>query len=481
MKAFGLLMFSFMTGSLLSEAQVLTEKKVIEMHRSQSLINQSLLAKKSAADLNASLLDESFQAHLKAQANYGRSAEESTNPFQPIISPAEDWSMTVEKRLQRGVGISAGVFGSQNSALDNSFSNATQVGGRAQLSVDLWKNFLGRQDQNQTRSLQAQKKRADLDYQIQKNKSEVEIRKLFWSLVEVDQSINLSSQLLESAQKQLGDALKRQGAGVADRGEVARYRSQVDSRSNSILLFQYEKELLFQAFEKQWQQFQGSDWSVDIKESDAQQGAVQLCIAAIQSQKNPDLQGTFLDEAVAFLKEETDAEISYAKTHADFDLQFLARVQTTGVANSYSRAQNDLNEENRAGYGLGLQLIIPLGFASSNSEDAMLSLKKNSLEAQRLMLEKELQSTHSTMVKALALLSLGLKNQVQNSQNLKVNYQEVQRKFQQGRVPVSTVVFEQDALFQSQLQEITFQRQLAHAVLDYFQVFNRFNCGWNQL
>jgi hypothetical protein len=162
-------------------------------------------------------------------------------------------------------------------------------------------------------------------------------------------------------------------------------------------------------------------------------------------------------------------------------LQLLAQAQTTGVSDSFSSAQRDLSDENRAGYGVGLMLTVPLESSSDESERALLAVKKNSLQAQQLSLKKELESTHGTMVKALELLSLGLKNQVQNSQNLRINYQEVQRKFQQGRIPVSTVIFEQDALFQSQLQEITFKKQLAHAVLDYFQVFHQFSCSWNQL
>ncbi len=467
--------------SLQSQAQVLTEKKVIELHRAESLRNQSLGAQKASADLSASLLDESFSARLKAQMNYAHSGEKALNSFQPVISPAEDWTVAIEKRLQRGVGVSAGVFGSQTSATDGSFTDATQVGVRAQVSLDLWKNFWGRIDHNQTLSQQAQKKRAQLDYEMQLRRSEVEVRKVFWSLVAIDQSIELSRQLLKSAEKQLEDALKRQSAGVADRGEVARYRSQVDSRNSSLLIFQYEKALLYQALEKSWKDFRSAGWSVDVNESEKQLPQVQQCIVAISSQKSPPEEGSAYDEMVALLKQELEAETAIARAHGDIDLQLLAQAQTTGVSDSFSRAQKDLNEEKRAGYGVGLKLTVPLGASSRESETLLIAVKKNSLEAQQLSLKKDLESTHGTMVKALELLSQGLKNQIQNSQNLQVNYQEVQRKFQQGRIPVSTMILEQDALFQSQLQEISFKKQLAHAVLDYFQVFHQFSCFWNQL
>lgn len=464
-----------------SLAQVLTEKKVLEIHRTQSLQNQNLLAQKSSADLSANLLDESFAPRLKGQVNYANSGEKSLNSFQPVISPAEDWNVSVEQRLRRGVGVSAGIFGSKISAASGLFTDATQVGAKAQLSLDLWKNFWGRLDQNQSLSQEVQKKRAELNYELQLRRSELEVRKIFWSLVAVDQSIDLARQLLDSAQKQLNDALKRNAAGVADRGEVARYRSQVDSRNSSLLLFQYEKAQLLQALEKNWRDFTSAGWSIDIRESETQLPQVQQCIAAISSQKTAPVEGTSFDEIVNLLKQELDAEVKVASAHSDLDVQLLAQAQTTGVSSSYTNAQKDLTDENRGGYGVGLMVTVPLGSSSKESEKSLLAVKRNSIEAQQLSVKKDIEATHSTMLKSLELLSSGLKNQVQNSQNLRINYQEVQRKFQQGRIPVSTVIFEQDALFQSQLQEITFKKQLVQAVLDYFQVFHQFPCSWNQL
>lgn len=478
---YSVLVFGWLIGGVPAHAQVLNERKVLEIHRAQSIQSQNLLAQKSSIDLSASLLDESFSPRLKGKLNYANSGEKPLIPFQPVISPTEDWDVSVEQRLRRGVGLSAGVFGSQSSAANGSFANATRMGLQAQISIDLWKNFLGRMDQNQSLSLQAQKKRAQLNYELQLRRSEIDSRKVFWSLVAVDQSIELSKRLLESAQQQLSEALKRNAAGVADRGEVARYRSQVDSRNSSLLLFQYEKTMLMQTLERNWKDFRSAGWSIDLNESEAQSPKVQQCIAAISSRAAPPLEGSAFDEMVHLFKAEIEAETAVAATHGDVDVQLLAQAQRSGVSDSFSAAQKDLSEENRAGYGVGLVITVPLGSSSRNSERALLAVKRNSLEAQQRSLNKELESTHTAMVKSLELLNQGLKNQIQNSQNLRINYQEVQRKFQLGRVPVSTLITEQDALFQSQIQEITFKKQLAQSVLDYFQVFHEFPCSWNQL
>jgi hypothetical protein len=124
---------------------------------------------------------------------------------------------------------------------------------------------------------------------------------------------------------------------------------------------------------------------------------------------------------------------------------------------------------------------MPLGSDSKASEKALVTAKKNSLLAQSQTLNNEIESSFLTMTKSLALLNQGLQSQEANSENLKISYKEMERKFQQGRVPVATLISEQDALFQSELQEISFRKQIAHLLLDYLSVFSSFPCQWNQL
>jgi uncharacterized protein (DUF2132 family) len=109
------------------------------------------------------------------------------------------------------------------------------------------------------------------------------------------------------------------------------------------------------------------------------------------------------------------------------------------------------------------------------------ALKRNSIEAQKMSLKNELRSTHDTMLKSIELLNSGLSRQIENSKSMDISYREMLRKFRQGRVPVTTLVLEQDALFQSQLQEISIKKTISHVLLDYFSVFNSYPCSWNQI
>src|SRR5690606_33954891 len=64
--------------------------------------------------------------------------------------------------------------------------------------------------------------------------------------------------------------------------------------------------------------------------------------------------------------------------YSDIDLKLIGQVKSTGVGSrsagtsryegSYQDSFDDMNEPNRTGYEVGLQLTIPLGETKSNSE-----------------------------------------------------------------------------------------------------------------
>jgi outer membrane protein TolC len=463
-----------------SQNQVLTEQKILSLYRENSVVHKAAQAQKASGDLQKSLLDEMYSPRLQAQLGLSRSGERAPNQFQPVISPAEQWSVGIQQKLSLGTTLSASVFGSQNS-VDGSFREATQVGAKAEIQVDLWRNIFGQLDRAQLGSAQAQKQKAQFQFLIQQKKNESELRKLYWSLMASDQSRKLSEELLKSAEAQLKDALDRSRAGVADRGEVARTRSLVEGRKANLLLFEYEREVLMQAFEKQLTGFRGSEWVLDSQKAFSSEKIVGQCLVQIRTQAAMNLDHTDLDEWIEQIQKETEAELSIADRHSSADLQLVASLQTTGVGNSYSSSQDNLSDERKTGQSVGLVWTMPLGGASKKSEAALLQLKQTSLRAQSESLTNELESTYRTMRKALELLQRGLQNQEKTTESLSQSFQDTNRKFQQGRIPISTLIYEQDALFQSRLQEITFKKQISHVLLDYFAVFNKYPCAWNLL
>lgn len=469
-------------GSGIAKASLLTEVQIAEWSQTKSSARLGQKAQLENQKLSESLLNEQYQPLLSSSVNLRTSQERPLNNFNPVLSPYEDWNVSVTKKTSMGLGLQAKTFGTKYSALDGSFTNASQLGASLGVELDLWKNFLGKIDQARLKSARAQKIKADLQDQVAAKKSEVELRKVYWSLVSLDQSIELANQLIKSAERQLIDTKNRSRDGAADRGEVARTQAQVESRKAAVLQFQYERAVLGQVLERNLQGFGLKDFRIDPAAVTKASEPIQKCISQISAMKEFNSKFSSYMELVKSLSEELESEMEIAERHAGIDLALKLQYQTTGVSNSgYSAANSNLSEERRGGLALGLELKVPLGKVSGESEKSLSSAKRMGIESQNSSILSDLTSTHETVLQSIQLLQAGLNQQQENSKNLDLSFRDTEKKYRQGRIPVATVVLEQDILFNSKLQEIATKRQISHVLLDYFSVFNQFPCGWNQL
>jgi len=461
--------------------QRLSEEKVLELFRKDSVGTKRERAQAALTQLDSSLTRETYQARAYSTVNVKRSQEQAQNLYQPVLSPYEDWNVGVEKKLPLGAKLGLEAFGSKYSFAGGTVQDATLVGGRVKGEVDLWKNIFGTLDRAQLQSADARRRRAEVEEKVNLKKLELELRKAFWSFVALNRSIELSEELVKSAERQMQDARSRAREGAADRGEVARYQSQVESRNTTKLLFMYQQEVALQTFERQFTGFRSSEWSLDNASLANKTNDVDQCMSMLRETTPPNLDHTNYDELIELLKAETESEMRAAKRYANMDIKLLGEYQTTGVDTTYERAREETFADRRGGYHVGLQVSVPIGGTKNESEKHLLRAKKDSLEAQSEGLANDLRSQHDTMIKAMLFLRMGLKNQIENSKNLNINYTTMLNKYRQGRIPVSTLILEQDSLFQSKLTEIDLRKQIVHVLLDYFSIFNQFPCRWNQI
>jgi outer membrane protein TolC len=471
----------FSAWSALAQNRVLTEQELVRLSLEGSIPNKGLDAKAAGESASLSATREMFGPRLKASAGRLQSRETPVTIFQPTLSPIDEYSTSIQQKIPYGLSLEGGVFASQRSAVDRSFEDATQVGAKLALRLELLKNRFGSLDHAQLDAAESRHKRVELETRISKKQQEVAIRKLYWSLVANAQSLELSKKLEESATRQLKYAEDRGRIGAADIGEIARYKSQLQSRLGSILLFEHEREMLWQALQSQIKDFSPAQYQLDVVGLMSTQGAVTQCLDKVLSSKNLDLETSLYDEVMASYKDELGHEVKAAQQHASPQLAFVGSSQITGTKDDYSGSFDDLKDEKRSSYFIGLELEIPLGGKSHRTEESLILSKKSGLEAQYEQLESELAATFQTMEKNLKILQKGLQNQIANSENLDISYRETLKKFDQGRIPLSLAINEQDALFQSELQELTFKKQIAHTLLDYFAVFTEFPCSWNLL
>jgi len=459
----------------------LSEKDLIRLFRSEAISLKATAAQRDQSELNSSLLKEAYMPQGYGSFRYGDSNEKSLSPFQPTLGPTTNLLAGIRKRYAYGVAGSAEVFTQEVSTTDGNLDRAAQFGGRASVSLDLWRNYLGKLDQSTVKSAEIGEVRTALEAEINERISELSLRKAFWSILALDESLKVNEELLRSAERQLKEARKRGADGVADRGEIARYQAQIESRKATQITLELQRQYGEGAIKRQIASLQGQRIRLAPVNLQEEENKFQICSKQILTQNETPLPFAASAELLSKLKEEFDQKQAQAALHSSPDLFLELSMQRSGVDQGAGPSTEDFVSKGKLGYSIGLNLTVPLGEQSDFSERKLLSAQKNAYDAQTLQLKHDLSVLHSDTRQALRLLAQALETQSNESRFLTINLDESRQKFNQGRIPVSLLIQEQDSLFASRLTEIDIKRQIVHAMYDYFQVFTRHPCPMNRL
>ena len=121
---------------------------------------------------------------------------------------------------------------------------------------------------------------------------QVEVRKLYWSIIANNESIKIADKLLSSSELQLEDAEKRKKASIANETEVARLRAQVASRKALVSSLNYQKEAYNRALRSMVPSIKSKDITFTSVDVDKTVKQVKTCALSISQQKEDSLKDT---------------------------------------------------------------------------------------------------------------------------------------------------------------------------------------------
>ena len=478
-----LLLTVFVPLAQASESVNLTEKMIVEKGLESSPVIKGIRAQNASADLEKHQLEAGFETRANARYNYAESREDGLATFIPVFSPQRNVGLGLSKKLPVGMNVAVEAFGEQINAPSQGINNATRAGTRLSLEVDLLKNFFGRIDRNHRMSKASMMKKAEIQAGLDTKEFEMDIRKLYWSMVANKLSLQLSEQLVETARKQLRDAKGRARAGAADSGDVARSQAQIQSRESSVYLFQYEKEQLEFQLKKLAPWFSGKMVSVNPNPEDIDNAVrgVLSCVESITADKKAHPEYSDYFDVLELTKEVYSSERKQAEATGDWDLKLTSSVQWSGVDQGFSEAIDEYNNNSKDGYAVGLALSIPLEGDIAKAEAAQKRVVESNYSSQIQTLEQQIYETHIQVSKSLLLLQEAAGAIKKNVDNLQVSLKSSRRKYKQARISINEFVGEQDQLFSSQLNEISTKLAVIHALYDYFKVFNNHPCKLNSI
>jgi outer membrane protein TolC len=492
-----LLFFSFLSfcdsyASPLKISEAFLLEKAKERVPSLEEIEAQFLSTKSRAlEGNEEFAPELFVKGSRAETN-----ERALITFQPIFTPTTQTQLGLKQNLKYGASTSLSVYAdernSSSSPVAGNFRRATTMGANFTLQLDLWKNLLGRLSQAKLDMLNLEVKREEYQKSIQEKNFKLGLRKLYWALVANHESQKISEELLKTAKLQADEARRRFSNAIADADEVARYEAQVSSRNSSIVYLKYQREsILTQLRNLLPSSLGGAEIELAPVDLSITIGEVLSCTEQISKEKTVPFQNTFYDEIVEVLKKIQMESNRVTSRYSDLDVKLQGSLKTTGVSSelvspglyrgSYGGAFDDINNTNRTGYEIGLQVSLPLDSSKNETKKTKELYDEKRFYAAISRSESQVINTHKELVVAINYLNEVIKNQKLTSLQLEKRLKGMKRKYQQARVSVNELIMDQDALLNSELSIIQTQLQVINIVFDYLAVFTETPCGLNRI
>lgn len=459
----------------------LDEKKVVELARQEA--PQALQIKTGQLQVKSQLaqLEDRYETRFVGQGNYQTSKEKSIAVFIPTFGPTHLLSLGVEKTSAYGTSFGVHAFTDQRSTADGGIDRATRTGVQLKATLDLWKNWLGKQGANQLNSLRLRNEVQTLGSSVQQKGFELGLRKVYWSLVANQEASRISKGLLETAQLQLKQAKSRLRNSVGDAGEVARWSALVAARDGNLISLEYQRQLLYRQLKEQLPGLHNHQISLAPYDLDRAVNSVLTCTHSISQKKETPWDATKMDEMVKMLEDEYKGQKKVTSAHSDIDVKLSAEVQMSGVDTGTSASMDDFSDNGESGYSVGLSVSLPLGGQARKTEKVLADLDRQRFLSEKQVLLGRMSSQHEEIGPLIGLLQKSIASAQVNSTNLQKSLKVMNRKYRQARIPVSALINDQDALFQSLLAEVNIKLSVVHTLLDYFQVFTEYPCEINQL
>lgn len=454
------------------------EKSLLETFNQSAPNLLGIKADGEAAKLGAQQVDDAFNWKLEGSASYSRADEVPFIVFQPVTTPYKSVEVGAVKTTSYGAQLGVSAFSEQYST-SSGINDATTSGLAFKASVDLYKDFFGRTSRAKLFGAQSTQEKVKQMNELQKHALWQQVRKLYWSLVANNESLKISGQLLETSEKQSKEAERRFKNNIADKGEVARYQSQVAARKANIIYLNYQKEQYIQQLKEIIPEYADKKVVLAGYDLESTLSNILSCTTKISRQKELPLDYTSYDEFLAAVEAEYAATKKITDTYSSADVKLSTEYRRFGRDYSYGDSVSAFGDNKQDRFQVGVTFSLPLDSKKSTSEDTKKLVDELRYKAEKTRTISKMGAFHTQVIQSIALLRDVIANQKVNSEKLQISLKETKKKYDQARISVQELINDQDAYLKSNLDEIQTKLAVITTLLDYFGVFNTTPCEIN--
>lgn len=462
-----------------SHAVELNEAQLVEWAKGESFNSKRISLDSLAKKAELSAFNDKFSYTADVSASYSKTDETSFSTFAAPTTPVKNAELKITRPTKYGVAASVSTY--SNQVTNSFFTKGTTTAVGAEISVDLYKDIMGRITRTQEKSLTLKSEIAEKEKEITTHAYVQEVRKLYWKLVANNESLEIAKGLLKTAKRLEADTLKRLKNNIADRGELARARSQVESRNGQIYLLEFERSQLIQALREMFpDKITDNNVSLTKYDLDKTVNDVLSCTLTIASKTQTPKDFTLYDEVLALLKEDLSASKKVNSSYSMADLKLVSDVKYIGKDFSHSDSFEELTDDGRKAYSVALQLSIPLGQPKKQTEDIQDEILQKQNISKYQEIEGKMAAYHIQTMKSVRILNNVIAAQNRNAGFLSTTLKDSNKKFKQARLAARDLIQDEDRFLQNNLDTINTKYRVIEILINYFSVFTQTPCEINK-
>lgn len=462
-------------------ANVIDEKALVSLTKQANPTTKALEASIAMMESQLQAFDDQFTSQWYASANHQNSNLRSVSDNNPIWGPTYHYETGVRTRMPYGVNGGLFAYSDKRSSTGGFINDSARLGVGLRVEMDLWKNLLGELDNANRLSISKRASMQKANNEIMAKQLEVEVRKIYWSLIANYRSIQTSQKLLDLAKKQEKEARFRANLAIAESDEIARYKAQVASVLATIHSLEFRKKGLERTLEQMIPELNAEDLKLNRTDDDQIVREVFQCTMWIASQSKTPWDATDYGEVIKYDEERYQSDIKALNKYDSFDLKLFSEYELTNNGIGFDNAVEEFGDKQANDYLVGISISVPLGSKLKDSKDFQIQAKSKELASSIDKIRAEVDARHASMQGMVDLLSKILETQKENSKQLNMVQEGSSRRYRQARIPVEVLIQDQNAAQASEIDQTNAQLAIMHEVLDYFKTFNKAPCSINNL
>lgn len=352
----------------------------------------------------------------------------------------------------------------------------------AEITVDLWKNFLGSLERTEAEYIRQLVKQSEIKKRLDVKKFHMSVRILYWQMAFQQRRVEIFSELVKTTRRAYEQMRARLRDNVADPGDVANMAANLSSAEADHRAAIIQKNFIERDLKRAIPSLQSYDIQVAASYP-VIQNRVFKCVQCAKKTghlKKIPYEYTEYDELMAALNESLRIKSKQLISYDDLNVELSLSGQSFGLDEESGEAVKQSMAAENSAYTALLTISMPLGNTHKtermilNNEARSTRINTASIAAEFFAAHKNIQNNFGPLEEVVSLYRKSIEEQTKAFDDTKV-------KLQQGRISVIDYIADQNSLLGSKLQVLKIEEQIITGMLRYYTIFNLAPCEFNRI